>query len=362
MFEVAVKKRLGNFDLDVAFSTGGSGITALFGRSGAGKTSVVGAIAGLLRPDAGSIRLNDTVFFDSVRRTDVAVEHRRIGYVFQDGRLFPHLSVEGNLRYGLRRAPAEERSVDFDTVVDLLGIRHLLPRRPVFLSGGEKQRVAIGRALLASPRLLLMDEPLASLDHLRKAEILQYIEQLRDEIRIPVIYVSHAVEEVIRLADTVVALEAGRVIRVGPPTEVMAHLGPGLLESRDDEGSIVEAVVVGYDASYGFSTLRFPGGELSVTSLDALPGARVRVRIRARDVALALEPPPNTSINNILEGTIVDLRADDPLVMVSADVGGTILLASITRRSVDRLKLRPGVRVWLLLKSVSLDRTAVGYA
>ena len=302
MFEVTVKKRLGDFDLDVAFSTGGSGITALFGRSGAGKSSVIGAIAGLLRPDAGCIRLNDTVFFDSARHADVAVERRRIGYVFQDGRLFPHLSVEGNLRYGLRRVPAGERSVDFDRVVDLLGIRHLLPRRPVYLSGGEKQRVAIGRALLASPRLLLMDEPLASLDHLRKAEILQYIEQLREEIRIPVVYVSHAIEEVMRLADTVVTLDAGRVTHVGSPGAVMAHLEPALLESRDDEGSIVEAVVVGYEPNYGLSTLRFPGGELSVTSLDALPGARVRVRIRARDVALALEPPRNTSINNILEG------------------------------------------------------------
>jgi molybdate transport system ATP-binding protein len=362
MFEVRLQKQLGRFTLDVEFGTAGSGITALFGRSGAGKSSVVAAIAGLLQPDSGAIRLNGNAFFDSLARINVPAERRRIGYVFQDGRLFPHLSVEANLRYGWHRVAPAERTVDFNVVVDLLGIGHLLDRKPLNLSGGEKQRVAIGRALLASPRLLLMDEPLAALDRLRKAEILQYIELLRDEMRIPIVYVSHALEEVMRLADAVVTLDEGRVTHFGSPAEVMAALEPGLLEPGDEESAVIEAEVAGYDAEYGVTTLRFAGGELSAVGVDALPGARVRVRIRARDVAVALQPPVATSVNNILAGTVVTIRRDDPLVMVSAAVGQITLLASITRRSAERLALRPGTPVYLMLKSVSLDRAAMGYA
>ncbi len=362
MFDVKLNKRLGRFALDVEFRTAGAGVTALFGRSGAGKTSVVAAIAGLLRPDSGCVRLNDSVFYDSAVGIDVAAERRRVGYVFQDARLFPHLSVEGNLRYGWQRIPARDRTVDFGTVVELLGIGHLLERKPANLSGGEKQRVAIGRAFLASPRLLLMDEPLASLDRLRKAEILQYIELLRDELRIPIVYVSHALDEVMRLADAVVTLDEGRVTHFGAPAEVMASLEPTLFEPGEEDGAIIEATVGAYDSEYGVTTLKFPGGELTAVGVDALPGSRVRVRIRARDVAIALEPPVATSINNILAGTIVGLRRDDPLVMVSVAVGDITLRASITRRSAERLGLRRGAPVYLLLKSVALDRAAMGYA
>jgi molybdate transport system ATP-binding protein len=225
MLEVRAKHRLGVFQLDVELVAPTGGIVALFGRSGAGKTSLVNMLAGLLRPTEGRIALNGTVLFDSAARIDLPPERRRLGYVFQEGRLFPHLDVRGNLLYGFRRVPAAERAIRLEQIVELLDIGPLLRRRPGSLSGGEKQRVAIGRALLANPRLLLMDEPLASLDATRKAEILPFIEQLRDKLRLPIVYVSHDMGEIVRLADTVVLLADGRVTAIGSAEQVLGRQG-----------------------------------------------------------------------------------------------------------------------------------------
>jgi molybdate transport system ATP-binding protein len=361
MISVDVSRRLGAFDLKATFESG-AGITALFGRSGAGKSSLINTMAGLLRPGQGRIVVDGVTLFDSATGIDIPAHRRRVGYVFQEGRLFPHLTVRENLLYGWRLAAPGERYVTLDQVVELLGIGHLAERRPASLSGGEKQRVAIGRALLAAPRLVLMDEPLASLDALRKTEVLQYIERLRDEVRVPIFYVSHALEEVMRLADTVVVMDHGRVIATGPAQQVMTSLDPQLFGTQADRGVVIEATVADYDAEYGLSTLAFAGGRLSVASVDALPGERVRVHVRARDVALALTPPADSSISNVLQGQVRALRGDDTHTDVEVDVRGTLVMARITRRSAERLGLKAGLPVYALLKSVSLDRGSVGYA
>ncbi|HLQ02950.1 MAG TPA: molybdenum ABC transporter ATP-binding protein, partial [Burkholderiales bacterium] len=300
---VDVEQRLGAFRLKSAFEAG-EGVTALFGRSGAGKTSVVNAIAGILRPDRGRIAFDGEVLFDSERGIDVATPRRRIGYVFQEGRLFPHLNVRQNLRYARLFSPEARHSDRFERIVELLGLAQLLERRPGNLSGGEKQRVAIGRALLSNPRLLLMDEPLASLDAHRRNEILQYIELMRDEVKIPIIYVSHAVEEVVRLADTIVLLSAGEVAAVGTAEEVMGRTDLRPAAGTFEGGAVIDARVVEQDMQYDLTTLAFDGGTLTVTDVDALVGEPVRVRIRARDVSIALERPQRISIQNVLGGRI----------------------------------------------------------
>ncbi len=294
MLRIDVERRVGALALQVRFETDAP-VTALFGRSGAGKTTLVNLIAGLLSPDRGRIEIAGQVLFDSERGVDVPAEQRRIGYVFQEGRLFPHLTVKRNLLYGHALAPEPERRIDLPRIVRLLGLEDMLERRPADLSGGEKQRVAIGRALLACPRVLLLDEPLASLDAHRKNEILQYIELMRDEVQTPMIYVSHAVEEVVRLADQVVLLAAGKVVAAGDVEDVMGRhdLRPagGVFEG----GAVIDARVAAQDMQYDLATLAFDGGTLAVTNLDALVGEPVRVRVRARDVSIALEPPRRIS-------------------------------------------------------------------
>jgi molybdate transport system ATP-binding protein len=355
---VDIERRLGKFRLKVAFEAG-TGITALFGRSGSGKTSVVNAIAGLLRPDRGRIVVGGEPVFDSGAAIDVPTPRRRIGYVFQEGRLFPHFSVGQNLRYaGLfaRGAPASQ----FAHVVELLGLRELLERRPGNLSGGEKQRVAIGRALLSSPSLLLLDEPLASLDTHRKSEVLQYVELLRDEIRIPVVYVSHSVEEVVRLADTVVLLSAGEVAATGAAEDVMGRPDLRAAAGTFEGGAVIEAKVVDQQMQDDIATLAFDGGTLSASGLDALIGEPVRVRIRARDVSIALEPPRRISIQNVLAGRIVEIAAGGAGVAdVTIAVGAAVLRSRITRRAAEQLGLAPGLEVYALIKAVSLDRRSV---
>jgi molybdate transport system ATP-binding protein len=264
MLDVAIRTRLGNFTVDAAFVAPTPGVTALFGRSGAGKTSIVRALAGLTRPEAGHIRIGETVFFDSERGVDLPAERRRVGYVFQDARLFPHLTVADNLRYGWRRAPAGDRPIPFDAVVPLLGIGGLLDRRTHMLSGGEKQRVAIGRALLSQPRLLLMDEPLASLDAERKAEVLPYIERLRDELALAVVYVSHAHDEVERLARTLIVLESGRVAAAGTIGELTGRLDVRGISDRGDAATVIDATVLAQDDARRLTRLGFAGGELVV--------------------------------------------------------------------------------------------------
>ena len=346
--EVDIRTRLAGFALEVAFATDAT-VTALFGPSGSGKTSVLNAIAGLIRPEAGHIALDGTVFFDGARC--LPPQQRRVGYVFQEGRLLPHLTVRQNLLYGRFFAPAAERSADYERIVALLDLERLLARRPQTLSGGEKQRVAIGRALLASPRLLLLDEPLAALDAARKAEILYYVERLRDELSLPMVFVSHTLEEVVRIADTVVLLAEGKVV------EQRATLG------RLEGGAVLETTVAEQDLRWGLARLDFAGGSLYAADVNALVGERIRVRVRAQDVTLALTRPTGISIRNILAGSVVSLVPEEgPSMDVELDVGGTALIARITRKSAMELGLRPGLAVFALVKSVSIDRRSVGYA
>ena len=362
MLEVDVAIQRGGFGVQAAFASSAP-IVALFGRSGAGKSTLVNAIAGIVKPTRGRIVIGGRTLFDSTAGIDVAPEKRRVGYVFQDGLLFPHLNVRANLAYGERMLPAGERAVDRARVIALLGLERLLGRRPSTLSGGERQRVAIGRALLASPRVLLMDEPLASLDAARKAEILSYVELLRDEWRLPIVYVSHAIEEVTRLADHLVLLSDGRVAASGPLGELMRRRDLAPLTGRFEAGSVIEARVVSHDEAYGLATLAFEGGVLFVPNVDALPGEPVRVRVRARDVALALEPPRDASFQNVLPGTIASIEAEfGALVEVTVSLGAVSMVARVTRKSVTELGLAPGRRVFALVKAVSIDRHAVGFA
>lgn len=362
MLDVDVAITRGAFALHASFASGAS-IVALFGRSGAGKSTIVNAIAGIARPDRGRIVVDGRVLFDSSRGIDVPPERRRVGYVFQDALLFPHLSVRGNLAYGEKLTAASERFVDRDRVLDLLGLRPLLDRGTRDLSGGERQRVAIGRALLSSPRVLLMDEPLASLDAPRKAEILQYVELLRDELRLPIVYVSHAIEEVTRLADHLVLVSDGRTVAQGPTAEVLARPELRPLTGRYEAGAVIETRVARHDEVFGLTVLAFADGELVLPNVDALIGEPVRARIRARDVSIAVERPRGLSVQNVLESTIVALTEEfGAIVDVELRVGSTPLTARITRKAAVELALAPGKRVYALVKAVSIDRRSVGFA
>ncbi len=363
MLEISVRKNLDRFGLEAELACETSGIIALFGRSGAGKTTLVNLLAGLLRPDSGRIAINGTVLFDSARGVNLPPEKRRIGYVFQEGRLFPHLSVRANLCYGLKRQPAGERRIALEPIVTLLGLEALIDRRPARLSGGEKQRVALGRALLANPRLLLMDEPLAALDQPRKDEILPFIERLRDEFDTPIVYVSHAMQEIVRLADTLILMSEGRIIASGALEDLTSRLDLRPLTGRYEAGAVLEASLACHDPTGEISELAFPGGTLKVPHLDLAPGSGLRVRIRARDVALALSRPKDTSFLNILEGRIAEISEDDgPLADILIDLGGSSLWARITTLSQRQLGLRPGQTVYALVKAVAIDRHSLGRA
>ncbi|HSR71426.1 MAG TPA: molybdenum ABC transporter ATP-binding protein [Kiloniellales bacterium] len=361
MLEIAVEKRLGEFIINANIACQVTGIVALFGRSGAGKTSLINMLAGLLRPDRGRIAVNGETLFESAAGIDVAPEKRRLGYVFQEGRLFPHLSVRANLLYGYRHVPPGERQVHEEQVVGLLGLEPLLARRPRDLSGGEKQRVALGRALLANPRLLLMDEPLASLDQERKEEVLPFIERLRDELAIPIVYVTHAMAEIVRLADTLVLLTDGRVAAVGSLDELTSRLDLRPLTGRYDAGAVLSATVVGQDAAYGLTALDFGGERLLVPQLDLPPGSDLHLRIRARDVALARKPPEESSILNVLPCRVTDIGSEPgPQVDLRLEARGGALWARITRRSLAELGLRVGDPVYALVKAVAIDRASLG--
>jgi molybdate transport system ATP-binding protein len=358
MLSIAVEHRLGDFRLDAAFESGG-GLTALFGRSGSGKTSLVNAIAGLIRPIRGHIVVDGEVLTDTARGVFVPARRRHVGYVFQEGRLFPHLTVRQNLLYGHWFAARRRRVGEVEHVIDLLGIGELLGRRPANLSGGEKQRVAIGRALLADPRLLVMDEPLASLDEERKAEILPYIERLRDEFAIPIVYVSHAIVEVTRLATTIVVMSEGRVAAIGPTAEIMGRIDLFPLTGRAEAGAILNTRITEHDVRFGLTTLRTAAGDLRVPYIDMRLGARLRVRIRARDVMIALEPPRGLSALNILPGTVAEIgEAEGASVEMRLDCGGEALIARLTKRSVEALGLVPGRQVYAVIKSIAFDHQA----
>ncbi len=362
MIDVDIEQQLGAFHLAARFSANAP-IVGLFGRSGAGKTSVINAIAGITKPLRGHIRINDVFLFDAARGVDLPPEQRRVGYVFQDALLFPHMDVESNLLYGQRLRAPEDRVIAKARIVELLGLGPLLQRRPRTLSGGEKQRVAIGRALLAQPRILLMDEPLAALDIPRKSEILDYIERLRDELGIPIVYVSHSVAEISRLADVVVVLSEGKSLAVGDVDEIMGRLDLRPATGRYEAGSLLETRVAAHDVDDQLTRLSFEGGELVVPHLNAAIGERVRARIRARDVSIATKRPTGISILNVLPGRVTAIdTATGPIVDVQLAIGSTPLGARITRRSLQQLGLHVGQDVYALVKAVSFDRRSVGYA
>ena len=353
---VNIRHRLGDFDLDSRFETG-AGLIALFGKSGSGKTSVINAIAGLIRPAQGYVAVDDAILVDTARGVFTPCHRRRIGYVFQEGRLFPHLTVRQNLLYGHWFAPqAEAAGGDLGQVVDLLGLGALLERRPGRLSGGEKQRVAIGRALLANPRLLLMDEPLASLDEALKAEILPYIERLRDHVRVPIVYVSHSIAEVTRLASTVVLLSEGKVAAVGPTAEIMPRLDLIPLTGHAEAGAVIAATVERHDEAYALTELRSAAGLWKMPHVDVPVGTHLRLRVRARDVMLAKSAPADLSALNILPGIVAGVGVrDGPTVDIRLDCSGEVLIARLTRYSLERLGLAPGTPVFALVKSIALD-------
>ena len=350
---VRFSHRFPSLQLDIDFAAPTPGVTVLFGPSGCGKSTVVMAVAGLLHPDRGRITLDGAVLTDTVAGPSLPPERRRIGLVFQDARLFPHMPVLQNLRYGMRRAAPGP--IRLDDVVDLLGIGGLLARRPNTLSGGERQRVAIGRALLAQPVLLAMDEPLASLDAPRKAEILPFLGQLKSALKLPILYVTHAPEELASLADTVVLVEAGRVIAAGPLEDVIARSDLPLAR-RDDAGAVMTARVVGHDAVRRLTRLQAGGVTLFVSLLDRPPGAVLRLVIPARDVILATAEPGPTSVHNSLPGHVraVTEDAGAHIALVEVALDGATLLARVTPDAVQQLGLSVGRPVLALVKSMAI--------
>jgi molybdate transport system ATP-binding protein len=333
------------------------GIMGLFGPSGHGKSTLLRIVAGLERGSRGRIAQGGEIWQDDARGLFVPSHRRGVGYVFQDARLFPHLSVRGNLRFAERRAPAAGPGLGFGNIADMLDLAPLLPRRPWTLSGGERQRVALGRALLTAPRLLLLDEPLSALDLRRKAEIIPYIERLRDELAVPIIYVTHSLDELSRLVRNVALMSEGRIVAVGPLQETMARLDLQPMTGRFEAGSVLEARVEGHDRRYALTLLEVAGQALRMPEIDAAPGSTVRLRVRARDVAIALHPPEGISIRNVMAGRIAAVEAEPgPFAEVAIDLGGPLLRARITRESVDELALVPGRPVFALVKSVALDR------
>ena len=359
MLEVDIQHRLGAFDLDIRFRSG-RGLTALFGRSGSGKTSVVNAIAGLIRPLRGRIVADEAVLLDTERGICAPTHRRGVGYVFQEGRLFPHLTVRHNLLFGRWFASGRARSAGLEDVVELLGIGALLDRRPGRLSGGEKQRVAIGRALLAGPRLLLMDEPLASLDARRKDEILPYLERLRDQANVPIIYVSHSVAEVTRLATTIVLISDGRVHAVGPVQEVMGRADLYPLAGRFEAGAVLLVHVARHDPQWGLTELAGSFGKLVVPRLEVPVGTALRIRVRARDVILAVTRPSGISALNVVEGQVERLiPIEEGTLEVQLRASNQRLLARVTRRSGEALGLAPGRQVFAVIKSVAIDRRSL---
>lgn len=352
--EVKLRDRRGDFSLDVAFHAG-RGVTALFGRSGAGKTSIVTMVAGLRRPDSGRIVLNDRVLFDSDVRTNLPTWRRNVGMVFQEARLFPHLSVKANLLYA-RWAGWRHSGTSFEQMLALLGLEGFLHRRPDSLSGGEAQRVAIGRALMAGPDILLMDEPLSQLDGARRAEILPFLERLAHEGGVPILYVSHAVDEVARLADSIVVLSEGRVVASGLIEDVFGKFDLGAATGRHEAGALLVAEVVGEEPEFSLTRLRAGGAELVVPELRGSVGAKVRLRIRSQDVAIALAPPDGLSVRNVIPMEVASIDVDDgPYAEVLLTAAGQYLRSRITRKSAVELALRPELRVFALIKSIAVE-------
>jgi molybdate transport system ATP-binding protein len=356
MLKVSVQTRRGSFALDAQFDAPLPGVVALFGRSGSGKSTLINVIAGLLQPAGGSICLNGRVLLDTVQRVQVPAEQRRVGYVFQDARLFPHLSVAANLSYGLRRSRAAP-FISLDEVASLLGLEPLMQRRTHRLSGGERQRVAIGRALLSQPQLLLLDEPLASLDASRREEVLPYLESLRDQLSIPMVYVSHNFDEVWRLATQLVLMADGRTLAQGSVADMSLHPELRAIVGADAVGAIVDGVALGLASDSGLMRVQVGRGELKVGGRGDAAGKSLRVQLLARDIIIATEKPEHLSVRNALEGIVSQINSEsDGSDMIFIDIGGATIMSRVTRAATRDLKLVPGKAVWALVKSVSLRR------
>ncbi len=355
------------FRLDAELDTPDSGVTAIFGPSGAGKTTLLKVVAGLLRPDYVRIQVGDVVLCDTQNSAWVPPDRRRIGYVFQDTRLFPHLNVKGNLTFGRRfNPPADSAALSFDAVVDLLNLGGLLDRRVHSLSGGEGQRVAIGRALLANPRLLLLDEPLAALDETRKAEILPYLEGLRHSLDLPILYVSHSLAEIRRLASWLAVIDDGAVKAFGSVEEISGEMDLSPYTDGGEAGTVLAATVTEHDTAHNLTRINVAGQDMLITKIDHAPGAHVRVHIRPQDVALALERPERMSVLNILEGQIRSI-VEPPrsaIVDVKINIGSESrpvhMWAQVTRLAAERLSLREKLPIYAMIKAVSLDKNRVG--
>jgi molybdate transport system ATP-binding protein len=344
------------FSLACDLQLPGRGVTALFGPSGSGKTTCLRVLAGLERAPNACIDVNGEVWQDDARGIFIPAHRRAIGYVFQEANLFAHLDVRRNLEYGLRRIPASARRVALDHVVELLDIGHLQQRMPDKLSGGERQRVAIARALATSPRILLMDEPLAALDLKRKAEIMPYLERLHDELDIPVLYVSHAPDEVARLADHLILLDKGSVVASGTTNELLTRLDLDIAHG-DAAAAVIAATITAHDADFHLSTARFAGGELLLTRQQTAIAHNVRIRIQARDVSLSLAKSHDSSILNIIPATVTEMVDDGAgQVMVALDANGARLLSRITRKSAVALQLANGSAVYAQIKGVAILR------
>lgn len=354
----------GGFDLDLSHRMALDGIMALFGPSGCGKSTLLRIVAGLERNARGRISFGDEIWLDSDAGIFVPPHRRGVGYVFQDARLFPHLSVAGNLRYAARRSAGVKSPIDFASVVTALDLSALLPRRPTSLSGGERQRVAVGRTLLTRPRLLLMDEPLAALDIKRKAEILPYIERLPDIFGVPVIYVTHSIDEVARLAQRIIVLTAGRKVADGSVSEVLERLDLQPATGRFEAGVVLTARIVGHDPVFRLTHLDHHGQTIDMPMADLDIGSEVRLRVRARDVSLAIERPKGISVRNILAGTIVQIAEEPETAFAETlvDIGDARLRARITRAAVAELSLVAGTPVFALVKSIAFDRRALASA
>ncbi len=353
--EVETRHRQGRFSIEAAFSSDG-GVTALFGRSGSGKTTLVNIIAGLLRPDSARIVLDGDIIVDTGRGIFTPPHRRKFGYVFQEPRLFPHLSVRQNLTYGRWFARSKGEGRSFDRIIDLLGVEPLLERAPANLSGGEKQRIAIGRALLSNPRLLLMDEPLAALDDARKAEILPYLERLRDETRIPIVYVSHSVGEVARLANRVIALEHGRVTASGDAASILSLSALSPMIGKREAGAVIDGIVETDEDEPRLTVIRARDTLFRVPKIALPDGHAIRLHIAARDVMLATRRPDGLSALNIIEGIIAATSGEeDGAIDVRVDCGGNTIVSRITALSGERLGLVAGMPVHVVIKSVALD-------
>jgi len=353
MLELDFSQQLGDLTLQVTQNLPAQGITAIFGLSGAGKTSLINAIGGLTKPDTGRIALNNRPLFDADKGLCLPPEKRRIGYVFQDARLFPHYRVQGNLQYGM----AASMRGQFDSIVALLGIGHLLNRFPLTLSGGEKQRVAIGRALLTAPEILLMDEPLAALDLPRKRELMPYLEKLAKEVNIPILYVTHSLDEILRLADKVLVLDNGSVLAMGDLEEVWASniMRPWL--PREEQSSVLNVSVLEHHPRYDMTALAIGDQRLWIGKVDAAEGTSMRVRVNAADVSLVLQPTANnSSIRNILPAKVLECLEIGSQVEVKLAMADHIIWARITPWARDELMIRPGQWLYAQIKSVSLSR------